>query len=460
MFKYKVERILDTVDGQLIKGNKNDILKGVSTDTRKLSDEDIFVALKGEKFDAHDLIEKKIKKNIKAVIVDKLVETNCDIIIKVDDTYKALQQMAKFHRKNHKDVKVIGITGSSGKTSTKDILYQILNKNYNIKKNEGNFNNQIGVPLTLFKMDGNEDFFIVEMGMSQTGEIKLLAEIADPQIGLITNVGPAHLEFFDSIEEIALAKGELIEALGKDDLAVLNYDNSYTKIINKLSDEQTEIQYFGFNPSADFYIKEFKYQKSGMNFKLCSNSFEAEMNTNLFGQHNLYNILAAVTVASNLNVNWQLIKEVVKDLKLSELRSEIKTVNEIKIIMDCYNANPASMGNALKVLTNIKANRKIAVLGDMLELGDNKEEIHSKLGQNISEMKIDFLLTIGKLAKYISTAALDFGFKKDNVKHFAEKNDLIKYLKEIAQIDDLILLKGSRGMKMEDIYYKFLKYKG
>ncbi len=460
MFKYKVDKILEAVDGQLIKGNKNDILKGVSTDTRKLSDEDIFVALKGENFDAHDLIEKKIEKKIKAVIVDKPVDTNCDTIIKVDDTYKALQQMAKFHRKNHKDVKVIGITGSSGKTSTKDILYQILNRNYNIKKNEGNFNNQIGVPLTLFKMDGDEDFFIVEMGMSQTGEIKLLAEIADPQIGLITNVGPAHLEFFDSIEEIALAKGELIEALGKDDLAVLNYDNSYTKIINELTDDQTEIQYFGFNPSADFSIKEFKYQEGGMNFKLCSNSFEEEMNTNLFGQHNLYNILAAVTVASNLNVNWQLIKEVIKDLKLSELRSEIKTVNEIKFIMDCYNANPASMENALKVLINIEANRKIAVLGDMLELGDNKEEIHSKLGQNVSGMEIDFLLTIGKLAKYISTAALDFGFKKDNVKHFREKTDLIKYLKDIAQIDDLILLKGSRGMKMEDIYHKFLKNKG
>ncbi|HMA59350.1 MAG TPA: UDP-N-acetylmuramoyl-tripeptide--D-alanyl-D-alanine ligase, partial [Halanaerobiales bacterium] len=211
MFKYKVKEIIRATEGKLLKGNRKQILKGVSTDTRKLNDEDIFIALQGENFDAHNFIDDNLAKQVKALVIQENIEVECENIIKVDDTTKALQAMAKFHRANFKDVKVIGITGSSGKTSTKDILFNLLNKKYNVKRNEGNLNNHIGVPLTLFRLNGDEDFFIVEMGMSDKGEISLLADISDPQIGLITNVGRAHIEFFDSVEDIARAKGELIE---------------------------------------------------------------------------------------------------------------------------------------------------------------------------------------------------------------------------------------------------------
>ncbi|HKL12857.1 MAG TPA: UDP-N-acetylmuramoyl-tripeptide--D-alanyl-D-alanine ligase, partial [Halanaerobiales bacterium] len=289
MFKYKVKDILKATKGKLIKGDLNQVLKGVSTDTRKLENEDIFIALQGENFDAHNFIDDQLAKEVKAIIVQKEINVDCENIILVENTTKALQDMAKYHRDNFKNVKVIGITGSSGKTSTKDILYELLNIKYKVKKNEGNLNNHIGVPLTLFRLTGKEDFFIVEMGMSQKGEISRLAEIADPQLAIITNIGRAHIEFFNSVEDIAKAKGELIEALDKDDIAVLNYDNEYTSILKDLAKQGLKIKYFGFNNGSDYYIENYKYTDSGMEFKIGTKNGEYNLKTNLFGEHNLYN---------------------------------------------------------------------------------------------------------------------------------------------------------------------------
>ncbi len=459
MFEYSIKKILKAVDGKLIKGNQNKILTGVSTDTRKLIDEDIFVALKGPNFDAHNILNNKPEKDIKAVIVQEDIETNFPVIIKVDDTTEALQEMAKFHRSNHCDVKIIGITGSSGKTSTKDILYNILKEKFKVKKNKGNLNNHIGVPLTLFRLDGNEDVFIVEMGMSQFKEIKLLSEIANPQIGLITNVGRAHIEFFDSVKDIARAKGELIESLAEDNLAVLNYDNKYTEILNKLLKAETKVQYFGFNDKADFYINDYNYLNDGMKFELVNNNFVYKFKTNLYGKHNLYNIIAAVTVARYLNIEWDLIKKSLQKIKLTGLRSEIKNINDIKFINDCYNANPSSMKNAINMLKNISGNKKIAVLGDMLELGEIKKSAHREIGYYIADHGIDYLITTGKLGKYISESALESDMNEDMVKHFKHKEEIPQYLEGIIGNNDVILLKGSRGMKMELIYQEFKKDK-
>lgn len=459
MFKYSVKKILKAVDGKLIKGNKNEILTGVSTDTRKLNDEEIFVALKGPNFDAHNILNNSPEKEIKAVIVEKNIEVNYPIIIKVDNTTEALQEMAKFHRNNHSDVKIIGITGSSGKTSTKDILFSILKEKFNVKKNKGNLNNHIGVPLTLFRIEGNEDIFIVEMGMSQFGEIELLCEIANPQIGIITNVGRAHIEFFDSVKDIARAKGELIESLGEDDLAVLNYDNKHTKILNNLLQEQTKVQYFGFNKKADFYISDYKYIDDGMEFELVNDNFSNKFKTNLYGKHNLYNIISAIAVARNLNIKWNLIKKSLKKIKLTGLRSEIESINGVKFINDCYNANPSSMKNALNMLNNISGNKKIAVLGDMLELGEIKKKAHKEIGYYLAEIGIDYLITLGELGKYISEAAVESKMDKSMVEYFERKEEIPKFLDEIIENNDVILLKGSRGMQMELIYEEFVKDK-
>ncbi len=456
MFKYRVKELVKALNGKLIKGNQNEILTGVSTDTRKLIDEDIFVALKGTNFDAHNILDNNSKKDIKAVIVEKDIESDYPCIIKVDDTTKALQEMAKFHRINHDDVKVIGITGSSGKTSTKDILFNILKEKFNVKKSKGNLNNHIGVPLTLFRINGNEDIFIVEMGMSHFGEIKLLSEIANPQIGLITNIGRAHTEFFDSVEEIARAKGELIESLGNNDLAVLNYDNEYTKILNDLLSEETRVLYFGFDKKADFYINDFNYLDDGMEFELGTNDFLNTFKTNLYGKHNLYNIISAVTVARNLNLEWDLIKKSLKKIYLTGLRSEIENIKGIKFIKDCYNANPSSMKNALDMLKNISGNKKIAVLADMLELGEIKKKAHQEIGTCVAKSGIDYLITNGELGKYISESALESNMDFNNVKHFKRKEEIPKFLDEIIEKDDIVLLKGSRGMQLETIYQEFI----
>ena len=459
MFKYSVKEIVKAVNGKLIKGNQNEILTGVSTDTRKLNDEDIFVALKGANFNAHNILNNNPEKNIKAVIVEENIEIDYPIIIKVDSTTEALQEMAKFHRSNHSGVKIIGITGSSGKTSTKDILFSILKEKFKVKKSKGNLNNHIGVPLTLFRINGNEDIFIVEMGMSNYGEIELLCEIAKPQIGLITNIGRAHIEFFDSVDDIARAKGELLESLGKNNLAVLNYDNKYTEILNNLINEETKVQYFGFDKKADFYINDFNYLKDGMEFELVNNDFSSKFKTNLYGKHNLYNIIAAITVARNLNLEWSLIKKALEQINLTGLRSEIKNIRGIKFINDCYNANPASMKNAINMLKNIAGNKKIAVLGDMLELGEIKKKAHKEIGTYVAQSSIDYLITTGELGKHISEAALESEMNIDQVKHFKKKEDISVFLKEIVDNNDIVLLKGSRGMQMESIYQEFIKDK-
>ncbi|MCF8001257.1 MAG: UDP-N-acetylmuramoyl-tripeptide--D-alanyl-D-alanine ligase [Halanaerobiales bacterium] len=458
MFKYSVREIVKAVNGKLIKGNQNEILTGVSTDTRNLSDEDIFVALKGPNFDAHNILNKP-KKNIKAVIVEKDIEINYPFIIKVDNTVKALQEMAKFHRNNHSDVKIIGITGSSGKTSTKDILFSILKEKFKVKKSKGNLNNHIGVPLTLFRLEGNEDIFIVEMGMSNFGEIKLLSEIAKPQIGLITNIGRAHIEFFDSVKDIARAKGELLVCLGENNLAVLNYDNDYTDILNNFVKEETKVQYFGFNKKADFYINQYNYLDDGMEFELINKDYSYKFKTNLYGKHNLYNIIAAITVARNLNLEWDLIKNGLKKIELTGLRSEMKDINGIKFINDCYNANPSSMKNAINMLKNISGNKKIAVLGDMLELGKIKQKAHKEIGSYIAKSGIDYLITTGVLGKYISESAIQSEMDKNMVKHFKNKEEIPEFLDEITDTNDVVLLKASRGMQMESIYQEFKKDK-
>ena len=460
MFGYKVKEIIKATNGRLIKGNREQFLKGVSTDTRKLNDEDIFIALKGENFDAHNFIDEKITKQVKAIIVEKDIKTTADNVILVKDTTKALQDMAKYHRANHKEVKVIGITGSSGKTSTKDILYNLLKEKYYVKKNEGNLNNHIGVPLTLFRLSGDEDFFIVEMGMSHQGEIKVLADIADPQIGLITNVGRAHIEFFDSVEGIAKTKGELIEALDFGDTAVLNYDNRYTDILKNMADKGVKIKYFGFDKKADYSIVEYDYKKDGMNFKMSSEEREINLKTNLIGEYNLYNIASAVTAARLVNLEWSFIKKALKNITLTGLRSEIKEIDEITFINDCYNANPLSMKNAIKMLQYIEGGHKIAVLGDMLELGDIKKEAHREIGQYVVQKNIDYLITTGPLGQYIAKGARESGMNTNNIFYIEDKQKISDKLKSITKPQDIILIKGSRGMKMEVIYQDFSKDKG
>jgi UDP-N-acetylmuramoyl-tripeptide--D-alanyl-D-alanine ligase len=460
MFEYKVKEIIKATKGRLIKGNPEQILKGISTDTRKLNGEDIFVALKGENFDAHNFIDEKLTKQVKAIIVEKEIKVNADNVIKVTDTTKALQDMAKYHRANHKEVRVIGITGSSGKTSTKDILYNLLKTKYNVKKSEGNLNNHIGVPLTLFRLNGDEDFFIVEMGMSHQGEIKVLADIADPQIGLITNVGRAHIEFFDSVEGIAKTKGELIEALDSDDTAILNSDNKYTDILKSMADRGVKIKYFGFEKKADYRIAEYDYKKDGMNFKINSEDRDVKLKTNLIGEYNLYNIAAAVTAARLVNLEWSFIKKALKNITLTGLRSEIKEIDEITFINDCYNANPLSMKNAIKMLQYIEGGNKIAVLGDMLELGDIKKEAHREIGQYALEKNIDYLITTGPLGKYIAEGARESGMNINNIFYIEDKQKISDKLKAITKPQDIILIKGSRGMKMEVIYQDFSKDKG
>jgi len=460
MFGYKVKEIIKATNGRLIKGNREQFLKGVSTDTRKLNDEDIFIALKGENFDAHNFIDEKLIKQVKAIIVEKDIKTTADNVILVKDTTKALQDMAKYHRANHKGVKVIGITGSSGKTSTKDILYNLLKEKYHVKKNEGNLNNHIGVPLTLFRMNGDEDFFIVEMGMSHQGEIKVLADIADPQIGLITNVGRAHIEFFDSVEGIAKTKGELIEALETGDMAVLNYDNRYTDILKNMAVKGVDIKYFGFDKKADYSIVEYDYKKDGMSFKISSEDREVNLKTNLIGEYNLYNIASAVTAARLVNLEWSFIKKALKNITLTGLRSEIKEIDEITFINDCYNANPLSMKNAIKMLHYIEGGHKIAVLGDMLELGDIQKEAHREIGQYVVKKNIDYLITTGPLGQYIADGARESGMNTTNIFYIEDKHKISNKLKSITKPQDIILIKGSRGMKMEVIYQDFSKDKG
>jgi len=418
------------------------------TDSRKLNSGDFYVPLVGETFDGHDFIKEAFSKGAVGCFSEKEIEApKGKFVIKVDNTLQAYQDVARAYRDSTK-VPLVAITGSVGKTTTKDIISAVLSEHYSVLKTEGNLNNFIGLPRTLLNYK-NEEIIVLEMGMNHFNEISVLSNIAKPDIAVLTNIGHSHIGNLGSRENILKAKMEIIEGMKETGVIIANNDDLYLKTI-KDKVKQKVITY-GIKNKSDYMAYDVVMTDTDTTFKINDEGKIYTVKINLPGEHLVYNALAAWAVGKLNNVETQEIIAGIENFKMSKMRMDIIEKNNIKIINDTYNANPESMKAALTTLSKMNGNRKIAVLADMLELGEMSKNIHFELGKFISDLKVDTVFTYGEEAKSIAKGAIDGGANNENVKIFEYKEELIKELKQFLKPDDIVLIKGSRGMKMDEV---------
>jgi UDP-N-acetylmuramoyl-tripeptide--D-alanyl-D-alanine ligase len=449
MVNFKLSEVIKIVNGRLIKGDPELIVSGVSTDSRKIKRGDLFLAIKGERFDGHQFLSDAVNAGAAALLV--MDDTNWSgetPVIKTDDTLKAFGAIARFHRQRFK-TPVIGITGSNGKTTTKDLVAAVLSQKYNVVKTEANYNNEIGLPLTLLEMDQNTQAVVVEMGMRGLGQIRNLATIAEPEIGVITNIGQAHLELLGSEANIAKAKSELIESLPPNGIAVLNGDDPWIR--RMVIPDQARSIWFGLEDSnLDYRAVEIGNSGEGIRFQVEENGVGFKLFLPLPGRLNVYNALAAVAVGRILGLSFQEIGKGLAEPIMTGGRLKILNRNQLRIIDDTYNASPVSVKAALEVLCGFPGpGKKIAVLADMLELGEAAIDLHFEIGEYAANLGVNHLLAYGDLARNYAQGFT--GITPGKAEYFSNKTELIRALKEVARPGDSILIKGSRGMKMEEI---------
>ena len=427
------------------------IIKGVSIDTRKIEKGNLFVPFKGENVDGHQFVRQAIEKGAGAALWDKNVANPPEDlpVLVVDDPLLALQSLANQYR-HELDLKVVGITGSNGKTTTKDMVASLLGTKYKVHKTQGNYNNHIGLPLTILALPQDAEVAVLEMGMSGFGEIELLSEISQPDAAIITNIGESHLQDLGSREGITKAKLEIVQGLKEDGLFAYYGDEP-------LLQEQVKdlslgrIETFGRSEANTIYPVNIEMNNDGSQFE--TSLYEGEtFFLPVLGQHNIHNALAAILIAKEFDVTVEGMKEGLKSLKLTQMRMETSLGKKGEnIINDAYNASPTSMKAAIGLVSELDGvNKKILVLGDMLELGDNEEEYHLEIGRMIDPGSIQQVYTYGRLGELIAKGASE-RFEAENVHAFQDKKELAAMLEKQTQSGDLVLFKASRGMKLEEV---------
>jgi len=455
MERLTISEVIRAVRGELIYGSHRGEITGVSIDSRTIKKGEIFFALKGERFDGHDFLEQAIEKGAKAAVVSRKRKkfTTKIAIIKVAHTLTALQELAKFYRQKFNPV-VVGVTGSNGKTTTKEMLRDILLEKYKVVATPGNYNNIVGLPLTLFEISPDTEFLVLEMGANHAGEIKRLAEISLPQIGVITNIGVTHLQFFRCISNVLSAKMEFVQLLPPRGKVVLNIDDFHLK--GQFKRIKREIISFGTNPQADVRASDVVASRSGrkekLSFTVHVGRDREEFNLYCLGCYNIYNALAAISVAKEFGISLPLMANVLRKFKFPKLRMEKLKYGEAIIINDAYNANPTSVKATLsELISSFPSQRKIVVLGDMLELGRMSRKFHQEIGKIVATSPIHSLVTVGEDARFVAQAARDWGMERSNIFSFKDKKFASRKLKELLKPKDAVLIKGSRKMGLEEI---------
>ena len=418
----------------------------ISIDSRDVDENTLFVAIFGERFDGNDFVEDVLKKNVKAVIASKYNGSDKRVML-VPDTGLALLSVAKGYRERF-DIPVVALTGSVGKTTTKGMVFSVVSEKFKALRTEGNLNNEIGVPKTLFRLENGVEAAVIEMGMNHAGEIRRIANAVMPDIGIITNIGTAHIENLGSRENILKAKTEMLEGMKKGSVVFVNGDNDMLK---DFTHKDFIIKKFGVENSAcDIRGENIRLSPEGTFVTVCAGAEKAEAFVPAVGIHNVYNALCAVGVGLELGMTLcETIKGVAKFVP-EGMRQRITKIMDYTFIEDCYNANPDSMKAALETLKSVKTQRGIAVLGDMLELGDYSEKAHREVGKTAFLTAADMVLTFGELSRYTADEAEKAGVPK--VKAFTDKKELTEYLKSVLKASDTVLFKGSRGMALEDIF--------
>ena len=454
MEKLTLAEVTQAVDGALIAGDMDSAITGVSIDTRTLQAGDLFFALKGENSDGHEFIGRALKAGAGAVIVsdESAVPPGLDKpVVKVQDVLWSLGDLAGYYRSKF-DVRVIGITGSVGKTTTKEMLSAILERKWSVLKNEMNYNNEIGVPLTLFQLDPGHEVAVLEMAMRGLGEIRRLAQIARPEIGVITNIGISHIERLGSQGAIAEAKCELLQELPAEGLAVLNAEDGYFAVMRDRFGGR--VISFGSLKDADIIVSRIKQSKEGRcKFVIVKEGASIQVSMPIVGSCNIYNALAAAAVAIGMGVDLATIKDGLENFAQPSMRMElIKSKQGFTVLNDAYNASPASVVAALKTLQALAGyDRKIVVLGNMLELGDYAPKAHRDIGSAIARGGVSKLVAVGELAADIIEGAKSAGFPEENIEWYPDSASAAADLKSQVKGGDAVLVKGSRAMKMEEI---------
>ena len=423
---------------------------GVTTDSRGVKTGELFVALRGENFDGHDYCAKALAAGAAAVLVEKEMDLPADKMIVVKDTLAAYQKIAQAYRKGFKNLKVVAITGSNGKTSTKDLIAACLSKDFKVIKTQANFNNEIGLPKTLLSIKPDTDIAVVEMGMRGLGQIRALKEIAEPNVVVITNVGETHVELLGSIANIAMAKSEILENLTPENTAIVNGDDYY------ISQMKTSATIVTYGIITDNVVKgsNIEISEIGTSFlyknAVTGNSGRIAMP--LIGEHNVMNALAAIAVAEIFNISETNIAAALSKVSLTEKRQQILQFGSIIAINDAYYASPASMEVAFKTLKQLVGKlgnrRGVAVLADMLELGNSSKEAHIRVGHMVAKAEIKLLITFGTHAIHISNEAARLGVRAI---HCNDKKEAALVLKNSLEENDVILFKGSHSMEVDKV---------
>ena len=448
-----VTDIVKATGGRVVKpGPDGVVFKGVSTDSRTVGAGELFVPIVGERFDGHDFIEAAFAKGASGALTmpGKGASSRGNVCqIEVDDTLRALGAIAHYIRDARRDLVVVGITGTNGKTTTKEMLASVLSVRGPVLKNAGNLNNEIGLPLTLMGLDETHWAAVLEMGMSGFGEIARLAKIAEPQVGVITNIGPGHLETLGSMEGVARAKGELIEVLPRDGKAVLNLDDPYLKGL--LVKNKSRAVTFGLRPGAMVTAGDIKETAHGVSFRLAVPGGVAAISLPVMGTHNVYNALAAAAAALTAGLTVKEIKQGLEAFSPVKMRMEVLDIGGVRVINDAYNANPASMAASLNAFASVKEGRRIAVLGDMLELGPSASKAHFDVGRLAGAEGMALLVLMGEHAAETAKGALESGMDEADVVVADGPEAAAEALSERLRKGDHVLVKGSRGMRMERV---------
>jgi UDP-N-acetylmuramoyl-tripeptide--D-alanyl-D-alanine ligase len=455
---FSVKEIIEATHGKLIQGSQTQRVKGVSIDSRTIKPGEMFIAIKGDRFNAHNFIDDvRAKKAAVIVISDKRFVSQKKTskkwknttLIKVHNTTDALAALAHWHRMKF-NIPVVAITGSNGKTTTKEMIALLLSKRFKVLYNPGTQNNHIGVPLTLFKLRKKHSACVLEMGANHHGEIDRLSWIAKPTVAILTNIGPSHLEFFKTLKGVLRAKLELINNLDRDGCLILNKDDRFLFALGR---NLFRTITFGIERVADYSASEIKQHQKNLSFVV---NRKHSIKIPASGRHNVYNALASIACARHFGLSYQKINDAFSSYKSPPLRMQVIDAGGIKMIVDCYNSNPESSKCALDYMKEFECQgKKIAVFGDMLELGEKAKELHESVGEKAAQSNIDLLVSMGSLAKSIAQAAKNSGMSKTHVRMCKNWHEVVAFLKETAEPKDAVLIKGSRAMKMENIVQCF-----
>jgi UDP-N-acetylmuramoyl-tripeptide--D-alanyl-D-alanine ligase len=423
------------------------VAQAYSIDSRTVQPGELFFAVKGERMDGHDFVPQALEKKAVAAVVRKDQLARYPVkaqLLAVDDTLIALQTLAAAVRRLWGKT-LIGVTGSTGKTTTKEAIAHVLASRFRVLKSEGNFNNHFGLPLMLLKLEPEHEAAVIEMGMSHRGEIAALAKIAQPEIGVVTNVAPVHLEFFNSVADIARAKYELIESLPAGGTAVLNADDEYVSQFGR--DFHGKVVMYGLHATADIRAENIQQRGAkGSVFDVVVDGYREPVTLHMVGTHNIYNALAAVAVGLQRGLSPSEAAEALATLAPADKRGAVVQLGNITIINDCYNSNPTALDAMVDALAAMPAGRRIVVAGEMLELGPAGEELHRRVGRHMAEKKIDVLVGVRGLAQQMVEAAGKAGVQAEFV---ATPEEAGKWLAREARDGDVVLLKASRGVKLE-----------